>query len=189
MFTFFTVILLLLLITIIIFAFPQFSPIPYFPSNRKDMSLILDALHLQNHQIVIDMGAGDGLVIFEAAQKAYANKLNTRFIAIDINPILVGIMYLRRQFHPNKKNIYIARRDMFAPQMVHWVKDAMSNNVKQVTLYAYISPRYLENVVQLATKLKTDTQISIVSYFYPIPSLKPSEKNTAGIHDIFQYKI
>lgn len=65
------------LIIIIIFVFPQLSPIPYFPSNAKDLPLILDNLRIQDNHVVIDMGAGDGMVVFEAARHAYEKKLNT----------------------------------------------------------------------------------------------------------------
>ena len=52
---------------------------------------------------MIDLGAGDGIVIFKAASQAFQKRLNTKFIAVEINPVLILILYLRRLFHPNKK--------------------------------------------------------------------------------------
>ena len=179
-----TIILICFLITLILFAFPHFSPIPYFPSNKKDLHLILDALNIRNDQIIIDMGAGDGIIIFEAAKYAYDKGLNTQFIALDINPILVGIMLIRRQFHPNKNQIKIRKADMFTLD----ISKLLPSTFNYVTLYAYISPRYLEHIVSLAKKIHSP-HTSIVSYFYSIPSLRATEKKTSGIHDVYRYKI
>ncbi len=98
---------LILLAIIFIFASPKLSPIPYFPSNHYDLPLIIKALNLQNNQTIIDLGAGDGIVIFKAAEEALNKNLKTKFIAIDINPILVFIMNIRRLFHPNKKTFIL----------------------------------------------------------------------------------
>jgi hypothetical protein len=56
---------------ILLFSSKTLSPIPYFPSQKIDLPLIIKALNLQNNQTVFDLGAGDGIVIFEAAKKAY----------------------------------------------------------------------------------------------------------------------
>jgi len=76
--TFFLIIFLILGI-IFLFSSPQLSLIPYFPSNKKDLPLIIKALNLKNNQVVFDLGAGDGIVIFEAAKLAFEKKLNTKF--------------------------------------------------------------------------------------------------------------
>jgi SAM-dependent methyltransferase len=178
------IILICFLITLILFAFPQFSPIPYFPSNKKDLPLIIDALDIKNDQVILDMGAGDGVIIFEAAKYAYDRNLNTQFIAIDINPILVGIMLIRRHFHPHKQYIKIRKSDMFTLD----ISKILPYKFNHATLYAYISPRYLEHIVALAKKVHS-SNTSIVSYFYSIPSLKVTEKKTSGIHGVYTYKI
>ena len=110
--TFFLIIFLILGI-IFLFSSPKLSPIPYFPSNKKDLPLIIKALNLKNNEVVFDLGAGDGIVIFEAAKLAFEKRLNTKFFAIEINPILILIMWLRWLFHPNKKNIKIVCDDIF----------------------------------------------------------------------------
>ncbi len=80
------IILLGVIFGIIYFAFSStFSPIPFFPTNRKDIPLIIDAMNLSNNQIVFDLGAGSGRVIFAAARKAHELGLDTKFVAIDIN--------------------------------------------------------------------------------------------------------
>ncbi|PIP63272.1 hypothetical protein COW97_03440, partial [Candidatus Roizmanbacteria bacterium CG22_combo_CG10-13_8_21_14_all_34_12] len=109
----YSLILLLIISVILIFSSKTLSPIPYFPSQPIDMPLIVKALNLKNNQTVIDLGAGDGIVIFKAAQQSYKQKLNTKFVAVEINLILILIIHLRRLFHPNKKNIKIVYGDIF----------------------------------------------------------------------------
>ncbi len=173
------------ILILVLFAFPQFSPIPYFPSNGKDIDKIIRSLRLKNRCVFIDLGAGDGTVIFNAATFAYRKKLNTQIVATDINPILLLILHVRRFFHPNKKNIRIMRADMFSMDF----SSLYSQRSKLHTvIYLYISPWYLEPVIR---NLKlTIKNFSLVSYMYPVKSLKSKEKIIRGSqHDIFTYTI
>src|SRR5687767_4357361 len=131
-------IVLILLIIIALFAFPSLSPIPYFPSNKKDFNKIIAALNLKNKQKIIDLGAGDGVVIFEAAQEAYEKKLDTQFVAVEINPVLLLIMHVRRFFHKNKKNILILKHDLFTFKT--------KNDSQEIVFYLYVSPWFLEKI-------------------------------------------
>ncbi len=166
---------------IIIFSFPQFSPIPYFPTNSEDLSLIIKTLSLKNDQIIIDLGAGDGVVIFETARVAINRRLRTKFIAVDINPVLILIMHIRRFFHPNKRNIKIIWVDLFKLNY----SSLTTNYQPLTTFYLYVSPWLIEKII---SKIKKDIEeFDVVSYFYPIKSLKKKEKITQGKNKIFSY--
>ncbi len=180
----FILLVIVIFIVIVFFAFPQFSPIPYFPSNGKDMGLIVDALELKNDQTVIDLGAGDGAVVFAAAGDAYKRKLKTQFIAIDINPVLILIMYIKWFFHPNRRNIKIIRGNIFSID----VKKLITPYPPLAAIYLYISPWYLEMVIKnLKFQIKN---FSVISYMYPIKSLKKMEKIIKGLkHNIFRYNV
>lgn len=173
-------ILFFLVAIIFLFSSKRFSPIPYFPSQPVDMHLIVKMLKLKNNQMVIDLGAGDGIVIFSAAQQSYKQKLNTKFLAVEINPILILILHLRRLFHPNKKNIKIIRDDIFTMDY-----SRLTINNYELTIYLYISPWYLEKTI-----LNVKNQIpkfSVVSYMYPVKSMKKKESFIQGKNKIFIY--
>ncbi|HEX7543159.1 MAG TPA: hypothetical protein VF385_03700 [Patescibacteria group bacterium] len=183
---------------IFLFSSPKLSPIPYFPSQPVDIPKIIKVLNLKNDQIIFDLGAGDGIIIFGAAKSSFQNKLNTQFIAVEINPVLILILHLRRLFHPNRKNIKIVRDDIFRMN----IKDQISNikvtsqkskipnneTMKQfnnVTIYLYISPWYLEKTI---SNIKNQiSKYSVVSYMYSIKSLKNKEKIIQGKNSIFVY--
>ncbi len=171
--------LILFFVVVIIFLFSskKFSPIPYFPSQSIDIPLIIKALKLNKDQTIIDLGAGDGIVIFSAAQQSYKQKLNTKFVAVEINPILVLILHFRRLFHPNKKKIEIIRDDIF--------KMNFNKQLKTTTIYLYISPWFLEKTIENC-KIKIK-KFSLVSYMYPIKSLKKKENFIQGKNKIFIY--
>ncbi len=167
-----------LFIVIILFSSHKLSPIPYFPTNKRDIPLIIKSFNLKNNQIIYDLGAGDGSVIFATAKQAQQKKLNTQFVAVEINPVLILILNIRHLFHPNKKNIKIVWADMF--------KIDLKSKISNLIIFLYISPWFLEKVIKnLKLKIK---KFSVISYMYPIKSLKKFETIKKGYaHDIFIY--
>jgi SAM-dependent methyltransferase len=167
---------ILIIAVIVIFAFPQFSPIPYFPSNMHDMPIILQALHLNNGQTVFDLGAGDGVVIFKAALAAKEKNLNTYFVAVEINPILICILHIRRMLHPNRANIRIVWGDLFKLDYSRFVS---KNN--SVTAYLYVTPRLIPSILDAVHT--SVGRFTAVSYYYSLSKeMKPTYK---GIHSVF----
>lgn len=183
---FLILILIIFLIPLSFFIFPQLSPIPYFPTNKKDLALIIKSLNLKNNHSVVDLGAGDGALIFAAAQEAYQKKLTSQFIAVEINPILILILYLGRLFHPNKKNIKIIWGNMFKLNY----KKLITDNRPLITIYLYISPWFLEKVINNLIPQLTEKNFSVISYRYKIPGWeKKLIKTVTGENKIFVYQF
>ncbi len=183
----FGIILFVFIISIIvIFAFPRFSPIPYFPTNHADIPLILKTLKLRNNQTVIDLGAGDGIVIFKAAEETAKQRLNTQFIAVEINPILILVLSLRRLLHPNRNNIRIVKKDMFTLNYSKLISTDLSRSQPNLTVYLYASPWLIEKTIRNITKqIKL---FDLVSYFYQVKCLpKHKDEMKEGVHKIFRY--
>lgn len=187
MLVFAAIIFVLILAAICLFVSPQISAVPYFPSNKKDLPLIIRGLNLRNNQTVVDLGAGDGVVIFEAAKRALAKKLNTKFIAVELNPILLLIMYIKRYPLPNKQNIKIVYADMFKANIKDQIANSKNTDQKSnILIYLYISPWFLE---KLYKKLRKDFKnFELISYFYPVPGIKTIKK-IKGTHQIFFYRF
>lgn len=179
---------IIIIIIIFFFSSPQLSPIPYFPTNKKDLPLIIKNLNLKNDQLIVDLGAGSGTMIFSAAKVSYQKKLNTQFLAVEINPVLIFILHFRRLFHPNKKNIKIVFGDLF---QIDYQK-ILTFNFKLLIFYLYVSPWFLEKILKklpIKNLKKQNKKITIVSYFYSIPFLKNKEKIIQGKNKIFIYSL
>ena len=177
------VIFFIIILIIFFFSSKTLSPIPYFPSQQADLPKIIKALNLKNNQTVFDLGAGDGIIIFETAKESLKQKLNTKFIAVEINPVLILILLLRRLFHPNKKNIKIVYGDIFSMNY----QKLLTFNFSLLTFYLYISPWFLEKVIENC-KMK-NKNFNVVSYMYPVKSLKSKEKIIQGKNSIFIYNL
>ena len=142
--------------------------------------MIVTALRLANNQVVIDLGAGDGAVVFAAASEAQNNRLTTQFVAVDINIVLVAFMLLRRHFHPNKAHITILHGDMF---LLHYKKII---GPKKALFYIYIAPWFTKQVHDMVKELNMPSKI--LSYFYEIEG-GTYVKKTNGVHNLFEYTV
>ncbi len=173
--------ILVILVIIIIFAFPTFSPVPYYPSHRQDLSLIISTFNLHNNQTIVDLGAGDGRVIFSAATQALRQQTNTRFIAVEINPILAIILLIRRQLHPNKKNITVLATDFLklTPRQLETRHQAL-------LFYTYATPWLIDKIVDMVKQFPGKK--TLISYFYPTNNLTAQIKKK-GVNRLYVYQL
>lgn len=167
---FLAVILIFVAFIIYIFVSRKRSPVPYFPTNKKDIPIIIKALNLERNKPVVDLGAGNGIVIFKAASEAYKRGFDTKFYAVEINPILILLLQIKRLFHKNRKNIYIIFDDFTKMDLKRF-----NNSL----FYLYLSPKYLNLVYK---KIKKEAQNpKIVTYYYQIPGAVGVGKNIVSI--------
>jgi SAM-dependent methyltransferase len=76
---------------VLVFGFVVAFGAPYVPSLRGEVRQAFKRLYeLGRHDVVVDLGSGDGQVLIEAAKKG-AKKL----YGYELNPVLVGISRLR----------------------------------------------------------------------------------------------
>lgn len=176
------VILFAVIAGIVFFVFSSaYSSIPFLPTHSRDLTTVIKKLNLKKDQVIIDLGAGSGTVIFAAALEAHKKGLNTEFIAIDINFLLVIFMWLRSQFHPHRKHITVMQGDLFKMDY-----ERMITNYRNCTFYLYVSPWVTDTLAELIKD--TNRTVSILSYRYPVKKMKPLE-TTGGEHKLYSYKI
>jgi len=77
---------------------------PFYPTSKKATKTMLDALgdHKVNH--VLELGAGDGRVAVALAKAGY------EVTAVEFNPILVWIIYIRK-FLGRYEKLHVIRSD------------------------------------------------------------------------------
>lgn len=176
-----------LIINFWLFVSKRFSPIPFYPTNKKDLRMIVDTLLSSPNNtngIIVDLGAGTGTVIFAAAQEAHRRKLDISFLAIEIHPLLTVIMQIRRLFHPYKKNVTILRDDMFTYDF----SKLKTKDSRPTTIYLYVGPFVMERLKKKLRELPKKTMI--ISYMYAIPGWeRKRNKIKTGVHPFYIYTL
>lgn len=89
--------LLLVIISAFFFAIDTFLDLPYVATDKRRIETIINLASIKRGETVIDLGSGDGRLLFAAAQKG------ARAIGYEINPFLVAITRIKARFsnlHP-----------------------------------------------------------------------------------------
>ncbi|MBI2326868.1 hypothetical protein HYU92_00970 [Candidatus Curtissbacteria bacterium] len=185
--------LLYLLIIFLLFAFDAFLELPYVATRRDKISTIIKLASIKKGDTVIDLGSGDGRLLFAAAKKG------AHAIGYELNPLLVmftrfkagllgyssserqrvekSLIISSRQARTIKKGtITIKRQDL-------WEADLSSANVIFVYGRAKTMPRFEKFVYQNAKRgariiVNTDKTI-------PFPTKNP----TKAENGFYLYKV
>jgi hypothetical protein len=84
------IILWIVLVVVLVFGLVVFRGAPYLPSHAREVKAAFTSLYpLSKKDLLIDVGSGDGIILRLAAGRG------ARAIGYEINPLLVGISWLR----------------------------------------------------------------------------------------------
>ncbi|RWZ78597.1 MAG: hypothetical protein EOT05_02500 [Candidatus Microsaccharimonas sossegonensis] len=101
-----TAIVFVLICIFLFFGLVVFVGAPYIPSHRKDIKKAFDHFDINNSDVLVDAGSGDGVVLRSAASRG------AQAIGYEINPILVGVSRLLSLRDPNVtvllQNVWLA---------------------------------------------------------------------------------
>lgn len=148
---------------------------PFAPADRKKVKKMIEVLakHLKKGDTILDLGSGDGRILFEAYDAGFKG------IGYEINPYLVfytkALIYLKSLKKPDiRKKIRV------------WTKDYFQGELPKVQAITIFAQRQIMKKIE--QKLLTDNlkNIWIVCYsnpFFKIKPLKVIEDN------IYLYKL
>ena len=108
---------------------------PFYPTSRKTIETTIKELKKYPVKHIAELGAGDGRVATAFAKEGY------EVTAIEFNPILVLIIYLRK-FLGGYKNLHILKKDFLKV-----------NYSKFDAAFIYLYPKVMD---QLASKLSKE---------------------------------
>lgn len=77
---------------------------PFYPTSKKATKTMLQALKTHKAKHVLELGAGDGRVAVALAKEGY------EVTAVEFNPILVWVIYIRK-FLGGYKKLHVKRAD------------------------------------------------------------------------------
>lgn len=95
-----TLVVLLLLLVVIsafFFAIDAFLDLPYVATDRRKIETIINLANIKRGETVIDLGSGDGRLLFAAARRG------AKAIGFEVNPFLVAITRIKARLsnlHP-----------------------------------------------------------------------------------------
>ena len=81
--------LLLILFGFFIYIFDAFLELPYVATKRNKVSTIIELASLKKGETTVDLGSGDGRLLFASAQKG------AKAIGYELNPLLVYLTRLK----------------------------------------------------------------------------------------------
>ncbi len=69
---------------VLLFGFVVFRGAPYVPTKKRELTAMFDTVcPLSEHDVLVDIGSGDGIVLREAAKRG------ARAVGYELNPLLV----------------------------------------------------------------------------------------------------
>jgi SAM-dependent methyltransferase len=124
----------------------------YQPAPRRVVTRMLDEAKVGPEDLVFDLGAGTGAIVFRAARERGA-----RVVAVEIEPLRIGILRLRRRFGGAKERVQIEWGNLFELNF----RDA-------TVVFAFLWPGAMERLRPLfEAQLRPGTRV--VSHWHPIP--------------------
>lgn len=162
-------ILWVLAILAVAFGFVVFRGAPYVPTKRRDLARAMGELYtLDDQDLLVDIGSGDGVVLAEAAKRG------ARAVGYELNPLLVLLSRLRLR-KSDRTTVVLA--DFWR---VHFPDDT-------TVVYVFGDSR---DIARMAGKVQDEATrlgraLMFISYAIAVPGVEPIEK--AGAH--YLYKI
>jgi SAM-dependent methyltransferase len=141
----------------------------YQPTPRRSVEAMLRLAQVGPADTVYDLGAGTGAVVFRAARERGA-----RAVGVEVEPIRMLILRLRRRFGPSGERVTLVWGDLFA-------LDFRPASVVAVFLWPE-AMRRLRPVfdAQLAPGAR------VVSHYHPLPGCAPDAVD--GPAKVFLYR-
>ena len=124
---------------------------PFVPSSKRSVAAMVKLAKLRPGQTVIDVGSGDGRVLFEAA------KQGANAVGIEINPYLVHYTRIRAFLGHYRGNITVLWKNL-------WSADLIQADV----VFVYLIPWKMEVLAaKLQKELKPGSLVISNSFIFP----------------------
>lgn len=147
-----------------------FTKVPFVPTPKKNVKIIIDSLDLKSGQVFYDLGCGDGRFLIATA------KTGANAIGFEISPWAYAKARL---------NIFLAK----SPAKVYF-KNFYETNLKDASaIFCFLLDRVMPKVEK---KLKKELKpgAKIICYGFPLPTwpakkiieLNPSNKKSSKIY-------
>lgn len=149
------VLLFVLLALLMLSIYNTLLPVPFIPTLKKTARQMIAAANLQPHDVVYDLGSGDGRLVLMAAQKGVKSA-----IGFEINPVLNVLARLKARVLRLHNTLFITRT-IFKADFSQCTK-----------VFIYMSSKVMSELEEkMLAELKDGTVI--VSHDFKFKNLKP----------------
>ncbi|KKR50806.1 MAG: hypothetical protein UT84_C0006G0008 [Candidatus Curtissbacteria bacterium GW2011_GWA1_40_16] len=101
------IVLVILILAFALFSVGLFFELPYVATKEDKVKTIIKLAGIKKGETVIDLGSGDGRLLFAAA------KLGATAVGYELNPLLVIITTLRARIMGLSKNVIVKKRSLW----------------------------------------------------------------------------
>lgn len=164
-----TIVFWIVFAVILAFGFVVFFGAPYVPSRKKHIRSAFDVLYpLTSHDTLLDLGAGDGVVLREAVRHG------ARAIGFELNPLLVWVGRLLSRKHPEVQL-----------QLANIWRMPFPDDTTVVYIFGDA-----RDIKRLASRIETEAErldraLYVISYGFELPGHKSIKQHEA----YYLYKI
>lgn len=143
--------------------------LPYLPTHRRDLKMIFDYLGVDDQDLIVDLGFGDGSVLVEAAKRGAG------VAGVEINPLLVVVARWRLRRSGFMKGIRVGN-------MFNYALPADTTRV-----FLFTNERFMEKLKgRLMEHARVHDNLEVVSYAFRFEDLKSKEHQKGPF---FIYKL
>lgn len=99
--------LLFVILAFFMLAFDVFLDLPYVATDRKKIETIIKFAQIKPGQTVVDLGSGDGRLLFASAQNG------AKVIGYELNPLLILLTIIHAKLKGLSKQIVVYRKNLW----------------------------------------------------------------------------
>lgn len=156
-------------IVVLALGFVVFFGAPYVPSRRQDIRQAFHELYpLSKHDVLVDLGSGDGIVLREAAS------LGAKAVGYELNPIFV---FISRILSQGNKRIETKSGNMWKVRL----------SQKTTIVYAFVVSRDVNKLAQLLQQEadRLGKPVKLICYGIQLSSKAPIKQ--VGAHFLYDF--
>lgn len=164
-----------ILLFIISMIWPPDSPwSPWWRTSGKTALVMINLAKITEHDIIYDLGSGDGTALITAAKRKGA-----RGVGVEIDPLRVFVSRIAVQISGVSRKIKIVRRNFFEVDLS-----------EATIIFMYLVPKALNKLKpKLLEELQPGTKIVTFVYKMDFPLIAEDKKNEVYVYEIPKRKI
>lgn len=147
-----------------VFASVVFFGAPYLPTLKPQIKAALDLSGLQPGQTLLELGCGDGRVLFAAAEQGI------RGVGYELNPLLVVYGKLRARHY----------KGMVA---IHWGNFWSAQWPQSDAIFVFLLDKYMEKLDKKIIQYAGKRKVTLISIAFKVPNKQPD----ATKHGVYRY--